>query len=318
LGVLVADLIGGPVESLPDSGGIVLVDDMGLHSGGGAVNTSSALAKLGLDVEIIGMVGSDPLGDFLIDSLKRRGIRTQGVSRNPALNTSATMVIVDPDGERRFIHYFGANAGLTKSDVNLDMIKSASILHVASAFVIPGLDGQPLAEILGEARADGTIVCLDTSWDESRPWQEVLEPVLPYVDYFLPSLVEAQAITGYDDPRQAAAALLNFGVGTVVVKLGHEGCLVSTSDDRTFHLPSHDVEAVDSTGAGDVFNAGFIAGIYMGQSIRESASMANAMGALCVTAYGAAGGLRSLSEIKDFMNRAPLRGPVTELVQQHI
>lgn len=314
LGVLVAELIGGPIDSMPDSGGLALVDNMGLYSGGGAVNTSSALAKLGLRVEIIGKVGNDPLGDFLIDALGRRGVGAQGVIRNSMINTSATMVLVDPDGERRFIHYIGANASLTKRDVNLELVKSASLLHIASAFVMPGLDGQPLAEILEAAREAETIVCLDTSWDESRSWQEVLRPVLPYVDYCLPSLVEARAITGYDDPYDMAAALLDYGVGTVVVKLGHDGCLVSTSDNQLFHVPTYDVDVVDTTGAGDVFNAGFIAGTVMGLSLEESASLANAMGAMCVTAYGAASGLKSLSEVKEFMTVTPQRVPMVHRI----
>jgi sugar/nucleoside kinase (ribokinase family) len=314
IGVMVADLIGGPLERTPDPGGLVLVNEMGLYPGGGAINTAVALSELDLEVEIIGKVGNDPLGGFLINDLGKRAVGTRFVQKDAEVNTSATMVMVDPDGDRRFVHYIGANAGFTTEDIDFEVVKAASVVHVAGAMVMPGLDGKPLAGLLRDASRSGAITCLDTAWDESDQWLKILEPMLPFVDYFLPSLAEAQAMTGCVGPTEAAAEILQYGTRNVAVKLADEGCLLSTSSGESFHIPAYEVDSIDATGAGDCFNAGLIAGIYMGWSLEESAYLANAMGALCVTEYGASGALRSLSEVKAFMATTPQRIPAFSLI----
>ena len=148
LGVIVADLVGNPVPTFPGRAGMVVVDDMRLFPGGGMSNTGTALARLGIPVSVIGRLGQDILGDFLETSLDDEGVNTQWIARDPLRSTSATMVLVDPDGERRFIHYIGANGALTVADVCSKAIKGASIFHVAYAFVLPGLDGDPMKQLL--------------------------------------------------------------------------------------------------------------------------------------------------------------------------
>jgi sugar/nucleoside kinase (ribokinase family) len=219
------------------------------------------------------------------------------------------MVMVDPDGERRFVHYMGANARLTLEDIDLEMIRTATILHVGGALVLPGIDGDPTAWLLKEAHAAGVVTFLDTVWDDTGRWMEVLAPCLLHLDYFIPSLPEAQAITGQEDVVDVARALLDRGVGTVALKMGADGCLVATQGSEMFHLPAYEVEVVDATGAGDAFAAGFIAGVWHGWSLEKTAQLANAVGALCVTGVGALGGARSFSETLHFMAITPLRNP---------
>jgi sugar/nucleoside kinase (ribokinase family) len=307
LGIMVADVVGRPLRALPGSGRLVLVDEMSLHTGGCAVNTATGLAWLGLPVHVIGKVGRDPFGDFLLRELDARGVGTRGVSRDPQVGTSATMVMVDPDGERRFVHYIGANARLTLDDVELDMVERASILHVAGSLVLPGIDGQPTAELLRQAQAAGVITFLDTVWDDTGRWMDLLGPCLPHVDYFVPSLAEAQALTGLDGPEDVTRALLDRGVGTVGLKMGADGCLVMTGTGELLHVPAFEVDVVDATGAGDAFAAGFIAGVWLGWPLEQTARFANAAGALCVTGLGATGGLRSLPETLAFMESAKAR-----------
>jgi sugar/nucleoside kinase (ribokinase family) len=136
---------------------------------------------------------------------------------------------------------------------------------------------------------------------------ELLEPSLPYIDYFIPSLPEAQAITGLQGPHEVASALIDQGVGNVALKMGSDGCLVMTRDGENIRLPAYDVDVVDATGAGDAFAAGFIAGVWHGWSMEKTAQFATAVGALCVTGMGALGGVRSLPETIDFMESAALR-----------
>ena len=307
LGIVVADVVGRPLRTLPGPGRLVLVDEMSLHTGGCAVNTAIGLARLGVPVQVIGKIGLDPFGDFLLRQLDGQSVGTRGVSRDPEIGTSATMVMVDPDGERRFVHYMGANARLTLDDVDWGIIESASILHVAGALVLPGIDGQPTAELLQRAQAAGVMTFLDTVWDDTGRWMDLLGPCLPHVDYFVPSLAEAQALTGLDDPENVARALLDRGVGTVGLKMGADGCLVMSDAGEVLRVPAFEVDAVDATGAGDAFAAAFIAGVWRGWSLERTARLGNAAGALCVTGVGAAGGVRSLPETLAFMESARTR-----------
>lgn len=305
LGIMVADVVGRPVVDVPQPGRLSLVDEMSLHTGGCAVNAATVLARLGLPVEVIGKVGPDPFGDFLIQALVRRGIGSSGVRRDPQIGTSATMVMVSPDGERRFIHYIGANARLTRDDVDMSLVKNASILHIAGSLVLPGIDGQPTADLLREARLAGVTTFLDTVWDATGRWMDLMGPCLPYIDYFVPSLPEAQAMVSLEDPYQVAKALLEQGVGTVGLKMGADGCLVMNRSGETHRLPAFQITAIDATGAGDSFAAGFIAGVWHGWSLEETARLANATGALSVMGVGAAGATTSFIETLQFMARTP-------------
>jgi len=306
LGIMVADVVGKPIKSIPEPGRLVLVEEMSLHTGGCAVNTATALARLGMPVEVIGKVGTDPFGDFLLNTLMERNIGVQGVLRDKSTGTSVTMVMVDPDGERRFVHYIGANAMLTIEDVDMNLLRGKSILHIAGSLVLPGLDGESTAELLRSARAEGLVTFLDTVWDDTGRWMELMKPCLQYIDYFVPSLPEAQEITQLEDPIEVARSLINAAVGTVALKMGAEGCLVMNKDGEIIRYPAFPVKVVDATGAGDAFAAGFIAGVWNGWNLEKTALFANAVGAMCVTGLGASGGVNSMEDTQDFINKTPI------------
>jgi sugar/nucleoside kinase (ribokinase family) len=295
---------------------LVLVDEMSLYTGGCAVNSATALARFGIPVEVIGKVGADAFGEFVVSAMEDRGIGASGVSRDEQTGTSATMVLVDPDGERRFVHYIGANAKLTLADVDLAIVESASILHVGGSLVLPGIDGEPTADLLRLARASGVVTFLDTVWDDTGRWMQVLEPCMPHLDYFIPSLPEAQAITGLSDPEDVGRALLEYGPGTVVLKMGDLGCLVISRKGERIRLPAYDVPVVDATGAGDAFAAGFIAGVWHGWSLEKTAALANAVGALCVTGVGATGGIRSFEATLEFMDSTSIKDSIPEFEEE--
>lgn len=303
---MVADVVGKPIKSIPEPGRLVLVEEMSLHTGGCAVNTATALARLGMPVEVIGKVGTDPFGDFLLNTLMERNIGVQGVLRDKSTGTSVTMVMVDPDGERRFVHYIGANAMLTIEDVDMNLLRGKSILHIAGSLVLPGLDGESTAELLRSARAEGLVTFLDTVWDDTGRWMELMKPCLQYIDYFVPSLPEAQEITQLEDPIEVARSLINAAVGTVALKMGAEGCLVMNKDGEMIRYPAFPVKVVDATGAGDAFAAGFIAGVWNGWNLEKTALFANAVGAMCVTGLGASGGVNSMEDTQDFINKTPI------------
>lgn len=295
LGQFTADVVVTPVQFLPEKGKAVFVDDISLHNGGCACNTAVALGKLGVSTAVIGKVGHDAFGDFLLHVMHQAHLDTAGIVRDPSVSTSTTAVLVDPDGERSFLHYSGGNAAMTEADVDFAIIANARILHVAAAFLVPGLDGEPMARVLARARDMGVTTCLDTAWDADGRWLSLVEPCLRHVDLFVPSLEEAQILSGRHEPRDIAEFFQGYGISVVVVKLGPEGCYARTAEGE-YTVPSFQVPTVvDTLGAGDAFAAGFLAGVVQGWGTEKACRLANAVGACCVSARGASG-VRSLEE----------------------
>ena len=293
LGILVADVVGKPIEAFPPKGTLRNVERMELHAGGCAANTGIALAKLGVDTGVIGKIGEDGFGLFLTQTLEQQGVDTRGLVRDAVASTSATMVAVDEAGERTFLHYEGANATFTAEDVTWPIVDAASILHVAGPFLMPRYVGADNAAVLKRAKELGKTTTLDTVWDSTGRWMSTLAPCLPYLDYLLPSLAEAKLLTGQDTPEDIVQAFLDCGVGVVGLKLGEQGAYVRTATGDAFHVPPFAVEAVDALGAGDCWVAGFLCGLTRGWDLEKTVRFANAAGACAVQALGATTGIRS-------------------------
>jgi len=306
LGIVVADLLARPVDAWPERGKLVLTKHMELHIGGCAANTAIGLTRLGIPTGVVAKVGDDPLGEFVINALSREGVDSQGVKKDASAQTSTTMVCVHGDGERSLIHCVGANAALQEADVSFELMKGAQVLHVAGSLLMPGFDGDPTARVLKRAKEMGLITTLDTAWDGSGRWMTTMSPVFAYVDYALPSIEEARMLTGRQDPPEVARELIARGVKTVALKMGEHGCYLR-DDSQELTIPAFQVEAVDASGAGDAFAAGFLAGLVKGWDLESTGRLANATGALCTLALGTTAGLRSYEETKRFMRTAPSR-----------
>ena len=296
LGILVADVIARPVDELPH-GAVSLMDEISLHGGGCALNTATGLARLGLSALVVGKVGEDTFGDFVVGLLAERGLDTRGVLRDPAVPTSATVVLVDRAGERSFLHLPGANGALGAEELAPEIFAGRA-LHVAGALVMPALDGAPTAGLLAEAQRRGVHTSLDTVYDATGRWERV-QPCLPHLDLLMASLAEAQGISGEHEPASAAAWFRDRGVAEVALKLGPDGCYVAGAEFEG-DVPAFPVHAVDGTGAGDAFAAGVIYGRLAGWPLVDAARLANAAGALATTAVGATEGLLDLDETLAF------------------
>jgi sugar/nucleoside kinase (ribokinase family) len=291
LGILVADVVARPVDAVPATGTLGLVDSVVLRGGGCALNTSSALAQLGLRAAAIGKVGADAFGDFIVALLRERGVDGTGVIRDPGVPTSASVALVDSSGERTFLHTPGANDAIHAGEIGEEVFAGRA-LHLAGALVLGRLDGEPSAVILAEARRRGLHTSLDTVFDASGRWDRVLA-ALPHCDLVTPGRAEAEAISGESDPADAARRLRDLGAGVAAVTLGADGCHVA-SDDFDGQVPGVALDAVDGTGAGDAFAAGFLYGRLAGWATETCARFANAAGALATTAVGAFEGVGDL------------------------
>jgi sugar/nucleoside kinase (ribokinase family) len=290
VGIMVADVISRRVDALPAPGSLERIDEIALHTGGCAINTATALTRLGASAAVAGKVGRDPLGRFLLEALDERGI-AHAVVFDETAPTSASVALVATGGERTFLHVPGANARLRVDELERAFVLAGGCLHIAGALVLDALDGEPCAALLADARASGILTSVDTVWDATGRWERIL-PSLAHTDVFMPSLAEATAISGEADPAAAAAWLQQAGAGQVIIKLGARGCYATGAG----HLPPVAATPVDTTGAGDAFAAGLLYGLLDGWDLERAARFANAAGAMATTAVGASAGVRSLSE----------------------
>jgi sugar/nucleoside kinase (ribokinase family) len=300
VGIVVADCVARPVIKQPLAGQLELVDTIGLYSGGSAANTGYGLARLGVEVSLIGRIGTDGFGDFLEAEAKRVGCDSSHLKRDPYIGTSSSIVTVTPDGERTFLHSIGANAKLMPQDVPLMELKNqgTQILHLAGFFILTDMEGQqgePAAELFRQASNLGMLTSLDCVWDATGRWGKLIASVLAQTDIFCPSIHEARAITGLEanaTPQEIAQGLFDLGVRQIVaLKMGAEGSFVMARDGTHHTVSAPKVETIDGTGAGDAFIAGFLAAYLRGMNLLECAQFGNATGALCVGALGAIAGV---------------------------
>lgn len=295
LGILVADVIARPLDHQPAGGSLAVLDEIALHGGGCALNTASVLARLGVESAVVGKVGSDPFGDFLLGLLDDRGVHRDGVVRDEGVPTSATVVLVDSAGERTFLHVPGANGALSVEELDPSVLYAGRVLHIAGALVMESLDGAPFAHVAEEAQRRGILTSLDPVWDPTGRWSR-LEPCLPHLDMVTLSLVEGRELTGEEDPPGVAAWLHGRGVRDVFVTMGAEGCYASGEGFRG-RVEAPTVRVVDGTGAGDAFAAGVIYGKLSRLTLEHAVRVGCAAGALATTAVGATEGVTGLADV---------------------
>jgi sugar/nucleoside kinase (ribokinase family) len=285
---------------------VAIVDEIRATAAGTAAGTSVDLAKLGARVVAMGAIGDDELGDLVAILMGRYGVDTSHLTRKPGIQTSASLLPIRRDGERLPVHCVGANAELTLADIDLDVVADADFLHYGGAFTLHKLDGEPAAQLLQFAREHDLVTTMDMLGYRGPETLEQLSPCLPWVDYLLPTLVQAQRLTGLESPSEVAAMLLERGVGTVVLKMDAEGSLLVTRAGEE-RIPAYEVEVVDSTGCGDAYCAAFIVALSLGWDVHDAALLGSAAGALVATGLGSDAGLVDLDTTIDFMRSAPTR-----------
>lgn len=259
----------------------LLAADMHLVLGGSSAITAFNLARLGTRVGFTGVVGHDLFGDFVEHRLITAGVDVSGLRRVPQ---KTGITIWHENRKRRAgVTYQGTIAMLRGSDLRADMLQRARHLHVGAYFFQDSLH-KGAASLFRRARALGLTTSLDCNYDPKEKWDSGLLAVLPHLDIFMPNETEAVAISGLRSVRQAAAELAKMA-RVVVVKRGARGALVSTCGE-TFTIPVVKVTVVDTTGAGDSFNAGFLAAFLKGRSLAACAAMAARSGARAVTGVG--------------------------------
>ncbi len=304
VGILVADVIVRPVNKYPEKGLLEQVDSITVHSGGNAMTAAVNLRKLGVESTLVGKVGKDMFGEFLIDCLEKEGVNTNGIFRDGSTQTSASVLMLDENtGERTILHCTGANATLEIGDIDFDVIKENDIVFVTGSFLMDRFDGIQTAEFLKKCKEMGKITALDVCWDAKGKWSELLDPAMPYIDYFLPSIDEAKMLSGEDEVEKMADVFFDKGVKRAVIKCGSRGSYIREEQGaKGVMVPAFRIEnPVDTTGAGDSFCSGFLAALSRGEDFFSCAELGNATGAFCVTQKGATSGTPTYEEAKKFI-----------------
>ncbi|MFF2184680.1 carbohydrate kinase family protein [Streptomyces sp. NPDC058155] len=279
VGPLDAPLAFGQREQLVDTGLLTL--------GGSAAIMACGAARLGLRVALAGRVGDDEAGRFVVAALAARGVDTGAVRIDPGLSTPLTVVVTRGDGDRTILTAPGTLVATRADDVPEALLRDSRHVHAASYFLMPRL-AEALPGLFRTARDLGATTSLDTNDDPAGKWDTGgLGAVLAVTDLLLPNAREARALAGLpeDAPLETAARQLAARGPLVAVKDGADGALLhdGRSSLRTSGIPAR---PLDTVGAGDSFDAGFVAATLAGRSPADALELAAVCGALSTRAYG--------------------------------
>ena len=264
--------------------------------GGSASIMAAGAARLGLRVALVGVVGGDRFGRLMLAELADLGIDVDWCRTAADRPTGATVVLTRGD-DRAILTALGTIADLVADDVPEPLLARARHLHIASYFLLDGLrrDAMRLVE---RAHAAGATVSVDPNWDPTGAWDGGLPALLPALDVFLPNAAEARYLAGEADALAAARALAaDAGRPLVVVKLGADGAVAVGADGTEARAPGYPVSAVDTTGAGDAFDAAFVAGYVGGLDVPAALDRAVVAGALSTLVAGGTSGQATAVEI---------------------
>ncbi len=298
IGMALVDSMIKGFDPVPVSASGYIAASGSLSVGGEAFNEAIAAAKLGLKTGIVCALGDDEAGDMVRAVLRRSGVSIVHAAKG--ISTPVTTMFIHADGSRKSItneaHRYNFHPERDPA-----AFTDARALMLGSLFRAPFDDPEIIHSVLKAAKASGQLVIADTKLPNFRYLKlEDLRDSLPLIDYLTPNEDEARYYTGKADVDAMAETLLAWGVRHVIIKLGAKGCLMMTPE-KTIRLPGYAISAVDATGAGDNFAAGFASEILRGKTEEEALRFANACGAICTTAIGAGTALRNREQVFQFM-----------------
>ncbi|MBL8791654.1 MAG: sugar kinase [Rhizobiales bacterium] len=295
IGLYILDILGRPVSRIPERGGVDFIDEIRLTVAGTAGGTVIDTAKLGLKSLAVGAVGDDEKADWVLMTLQKHGIDTSLMQRIKGVPTSATILNIRPNGERPALHVRGASDHFEVPPALYDRVFDAPIIHLGGTGLLKRLDGPASLALLREAKARGRTVTFDLIAANAETARIVL-PLLPFIDYFMPSIEEAREMSGQATPEDCARYYLDHGAAACVFTLGGDGAFYAHRDGTRLHQKAFDISVVDTTGCGDAFDAGMIAAIHHGMDVEASLRFAQATAGLVATGLGSDAGITSFED----------------------
>jgi len=298
LGDAAVDLVAS-VPERPRGGGDSEISVLERHPGGSAANFAVAMTRLGISSGLISKVGSDEAGEFLRDGLKREGVDISNLKQEDGA-TGTIFVIVDRSAQRTMLSFRGVNVRLLPEEITRHYITGSRLLHVSGYALLRAPQCEAALTAMKYAKEANVRISLDPSPLVHLTPHKVLAETLELVNVLLPNEAEAKYLSRKKNLKDAGRTLLDKGASIVAIKLGPKGCLVMNEHDE-FRVPAFNVKTTDTTGAGDAYNAGFLAGHLKGWNLKRSAEFANAAAALKTMKGGARNGLPRTGELEAFM-----------------
>ncbi|MFN8009114.1 MAG: sugar kinase [Terriglobia bacterium] len=308
VGILVADIFASPVDAIPDAGQVKITDRFLLGIGGCAANTAVDLCRLGKSAKVLGKVGTDLFGDFIANDLRRSGVDSGSLSRSTQHPTSGTFILNVQGQDRRYIHFFGANADFSFADIDCSALDGARVVYLGGYLLMPHFGIEDLIRLFQEAKKRSMMTVLDVVVPaEVSVSRDDLKKMLQYTDVFLPNDDEAFALTGHRSALEQSAFFAGLNPEcTTVITLGSRGALVRQRD-KVLCSGVYSMKSIDGSGAGDAFDAGFITGLLEGWPVEKTLQFASAVGASCTRALGCTAGVFRFDEAIRFMQENPLK-----------
>jgi len=306
IGLTTLDMVARPIDVLPTGEGTRLIEGIAVAPAGTAAGAAMVAARLGMKTRLAGSVGGDFMGRVVRLGLEEQGIDTSLVAVMEDFPTSATVLAIDSKGRRPNFHALGAGLFAPTGEAVIAAAGASAFLHYAGIGG-PRLDGGAGLAVVQAAKAGGATVTCDLISPQPTALAE-LERLLPYVDYFMPSVGEAFALSKTDSLDAAADFFLGLGAGAVIVKNGGAGSYVALGRERTA-LGAYDITPVDTTSCGDSYCAGFVAGLDRGLAPLDACRFATAVAALVAQGLATLGKLDTYDGVLDAMKTMTLKDP---------
>jgi sugar/nucleoside kinase (ribokinase family) len=275
-----------------------LVREANLCIGSSAAIFACGAARLGLKTAIVGKVGRDVFGEFMTDSLAAKGIDTSALVTDQEIRTGLS-VILSEGQDRAILTYPGTISDLRFSEIDFSVVRRARHLHLGSFFLLDSLRPD-IPRLCHEAHRVGMTVSLDTNYDPTGKWNGGVHEALRDVDIFLPNAAEAKSIAGQELVENAVKILADK-IPLVAVKLGEQGAMAKKGSAPIISMGSQMVDVVDTVGAGDSFDAGFVFGFLQGWELREALELAVCCGSLSTRKSGGTEAQPDLDEAMQFI-----------------
>jgi sugar/nucleoside kinase (ribokinase family) len=292
IGLYILDVLGRPVTRIPEGGGVDFIEEIRLTVAGTAGGTIIDTAKLGLKSLAVGAVGDDEKADWVLMTMQKHGIDTSVMQRLKGVPTSATILNIRPNGERPALHVRGASDHFDVTPELYDTVFAAPIIHLGGTGLLKKLDGPQSLTLLKEAKKRGCTVTFDLIAANAET-AAIVKPLLPFIDYFMPSIEEAKDMSGQTKAADCARYYLDHGAACCVFTLGGDGAYYAHKDGTRLSSPAYVVDVVDTTGCGDAFDAGFIAALHHKMDVETSLRFAQASAGLVATGLGSDAGIQS-------------------------
>jgi sugar/nucleoside kinase (ribokinase family) len=268
--------------------------------GGDATNQSIVLSRLGINSVLISGVGNDSAGAFITNYIKATDVNSDYVRVIENSTSPIGIVVIDKEGERSFIF---SNLDIIHQDQflpNLENIQDIDVVSLGSMFGSPIFSRKNIETVLKAAKDAGAAICADMIVASNTDRLNEVGDLLSNIDFVFPNEDEARAFTGKEDVDDISDHLLDYGIKHVVLKRGRRGCLLKSKQER-FFVPAYEVEAVDTTGAGDNFVAGFITALLDQKPLKYCCQFGCATAAVNILEMGANSGVKSKEQVIQFM-----------------